>query len=137
MNTTDRSTGTIDYALRRRFAFVTLSSNPDAIRQYYDKLGEEELKAKAIDLFDDIKSFITNPKHICGDYGVDDLMVGHSYFMAKSEDALRDKVEYEIVPLINEYINDGILNVKKEEKEAAFEAWKDLKKYVIEPDVEE
>ena len=137
MNTTDRSTGTIDYALRRRFAFVTLSSNPDAIRQYYDKLGEEELKAKAIDLFDDIKSFITNPKHICGDYGVDDLMVGHSYFMAKSEDALRDKVEYEIVPLINEYINDGILNVKKEEKEAAFEAWKDLKKYVIEPDAEE
>ena len=77
------------------------------------------------------------PKHICGDYGVDDLMVGHSYFMAKSEDALRDKVEYEIVPLINEYINDGILNVKKEEKEAAFEAWKDLKKYVIESDVEE
>lgn len=137
MNTTDRSTGTIDYALRRRFAFVTLSSNPDAIRQYYDKLGDEELKVKAIDLFNDIKCFITSPKHICGDYGVDDLMVGHSYFMAKSEDSLRDKVEYEIVPLINEYINDGILNVKKEEKEAAFAAWKDLKKFVAEAEIEE
>ena len=31
MNTTDRSTGTIDYAVRRRFAFVTLESKADVI----------------------------------------------------------------------------------------------------------
>ena len=31
MNTTDRSTGTLDYAIRRRFAFVTLKSDPNVI----------------------------------------------------------------------------------------------------------
>lgn len=55
---------------------------------------------------------------------IDDLMVGHSYFMADDEEELKDKVEYEIVPLINEYINDGILNVKNEEKKAAFDSWR-------------
>ena len=40
MNTTDRSTGALDYALRRRFAFVTLSSNLDVIVQYYDKIWQ-------------------------------------------------------------------------------------------------
>ena len=57
---------------------------------------------------------------------IDDLMVGHSYFMAESEEELQDKVEFEILPLINEYINDGILNVKNEEKETAIEAWRSL-----------
>lgn len=126
MNTTDRSTGALDYALRRRFVFVTLSSNLDVIVQYYDKIGNKELKDKAIALFKDIKKFIENPKHLCGDFEVDDLMVGHSYFMADDEDTLRDKVEYEIVPLIAEYINDGILNVRKEEKKRAFDCWKNL-----------
>ena len=57
---------------------------------------------------------------------IDDLMVGHSYFMAESEEELQDKVEFEILPLINEYINDGILNVKNEEKKTAFDAWRSL-----------
>ena len=55
------------------------------------------------------------------------MIVGHSYFMAESEDELHDKVEYEILPLISEYINDGILNVKNEEKEAAFNSWLSLR----------
>lgn len=126
MNTTDRSTGTLDYALRRRFAFVTLQSNPDVIEKHYDKLGNIELKTKAVGLFNDIKSFIMNPEHLCGDLGIDDLMVGHSYFMAFSEDELRNKVDYEILPLIAEYINDGIINVSDEVKKKAFRAWSDL-----------
>ena len=126
MNTTDRSTGTLDYALRRRFAFITLQSNPDVIEKYYDKLNNQELKIKAIGLFNDIKFFIMNPKHQCGDFGVDDLMVGHSYFMASSEDELANKVEFEILPLIAEYISDGIINVSNEEKTKAFQAWSNL-----------
>lgn len=126
MNTTDRSTGTLDYALRRRFAFVTLKSQDSVIKKYYSDAGNDELGSVAVALFDDIKKFIENPKHLCGDMSIDDLMVGHSYFMAESEDELHDKVEYEILPLINEYINDGILNVKNEEKKTAFDTWRSL-----------
>ncbi|MCQ2117825.1 MAG: AAA family ATPase [Bacteroidales bacterium] len=126
MNTTDRSTGTLDYALRRRFAFVTLKSQDSVIKKFYSDTENDELGVMALAIFEDIKKFIENPKHLCGDMNIDDLMVGHSYFMAESEDELHDKVEYEILPLINEYINDGILNVKNDEKKSAFNAWLSL-----------
>ena len=126
MNTTDRSTGTLDYALRRRFAFVTLKSQESVIERHYSNAYNDELGNIAVSLFEDIKKFIENPKHLCGDLGIDDLMVGHSYFMAEDKEELIDKVEYEIIPLINEYINDGILNVKDEEKNIAFDSWRSL-----------
>lgn len=126
MNTTDRSTGTLDYALRRRFAFITLKSQESVIKDYYSSIKNEELGSIATALFEDIKRFIENPKHLCGDMSIDDLMIGHSYFMAEDEEELLDKIEYEILPLINEYINDGILNVKNEEKKIAFDSWRSL-----------
>ena len=122
MNTTDRSTGTIDYALRRRFAFVTLESDMSVIEKHYNT--KPTLKSQALALFKNIKEFIR--KKQCGDLGIDDLMVGHSYFMSASEEELKEKMEYEVRPLIAEYINDGILNVSSEEKKAAFRAWCDL-----------
>lgn len=137
MNTTDRSTGTLDYAIRRRFAFVTLKSDPNVIVKHYEKLGNDDLKAIAIDLFNNIKAFITNPKHLCGDLCIDDLMVGHSYFMASSKEELQCKVEFEIIPLIAEYINDGILTVNDQEKEKAFDAWASLQPVQIVDDEDE
>ena len=126
MNTTDRSTGTLDYALRRRFAFVTLLSSRKVIEEYYNKLNNQDLKAKALSLFDDIEKFITNPKHLCGDYDIYDLMIGHSYFITSSEEEFSNKVKYEILPLISEYITDGLLNIKTEEKKIAFNSWEKL-----------
>ena len=57
--------------------------------------------------------------------------------MAESEDELQDKVEFEIIPLINEYINDGILNVKNVEKNAAFDAWRSLNTIQLSEDDEQ
>lgn len=127
MNTTDRSTGTIDYALRRRFAFVTLESNSSVIEKHYT---DPTLKDQALALFNNIEEFIR--KKLCGDLDIDDLMVGHSYFMSASEEEQKEKMEYEVLPLIAEYINDGILNVSSEEKKAAFEAWRKLQLATIE-----
>ena len=135
MNTTDRSTGTLDYALRRRFAFVTLKSNPDIIAKHYDALGDEELKNQALAVFDDIEKFITEKKH--GDFSIDDLMVGHSYFMASDRDELVGKIKYEVLPLITEYINDGILAVADKEKDAAFGSWLNLQRIAPESAPEE
>lgn len=127
MNTTDRSTGTIDYALRRRFAFVTLKADKKVIDNHYIQMKDSDLKETAISLFEDIYKFIENPNHLCGDFGIDDLMVGHSYFMAETKKELENKIKYEVIPLIKEYINDGILKVDNEEKSKAFEAWSELR----------
>ena len=131
MNTTDRSTGTLDYALRRRFAFVTLKANDDVITNHYTEIGNDALGIIAVALFNNIRNFIKDPKHLCGDFDIDDLMVGHSYFMAKGEDQLKLKIKYEVIPLINEYINDGILKVDAVEKNKAFSAWENLTPFTL------
>lgn len=103
MNTTDRSVGNIDYAVRRRFAFVTLESQRDVLKNYnYDKEGTKTL---ALRLFDAIKTFLEKNKL---DMDINDLMVGHSYFLAKDEDGLLLKWQYEILPLLCEYYKDGV-----------------------------
>lgn len=113
MNTTDRSTGNLDYALRRRFAFVTLKASKEAIEQYYEDSSNDRLKNKALKLFDQVENFLKNNNS--QDLNFDDLMVGHSYFMAKDEDTLKLKWDYEVIPLLKEYVNDGLLkNVKDE-----------------------
>ena len=124
MNTTDRSTGTIDYAVRRRFAFVTLESNIDTIAEWYDNREN----STAIALFneingvskDDVNSFIY--QHKAADFEFEDLMIGHSYFMAKDMNALKLKMSYEVIPLIKEYIKDGILKSNSND-EQYFRHW--------------
>ncbi len=117
MNTTDRSVGNIDYAVRRRFAFVTLKADRQILVNEY---GEE---SKQVQLFDAVFTFLNDDKKH-PDMDIDDLMVGHSYFMADDDNELKLKLEYEIIPLIREYCKDGIVNVKKDELEKAFNDWK-------------
>lgn len=104
MNTTDRSVGSLDYALRRRFAFETIPSDENVI-DYNDK-ASEEVRNKAKELFEDVKTFIMESKP---DMDIDDLMIGHSFFMANDLEGLRMQLKYEIIPLLKEYINDGII----------------------------
>ena len=109
MNTTDRSVGTIDYAVRRRFAFITLKSEKSAIEKFYDNVSsgtDAVLKNKALELFSSVKRFIEENKI---EENFDDLMPGHSYFMAKSDAELEQKFIYEVLPLLHEYHKDGLL----------------------------
>ena len=103
MNTTDRSVGSIDYAIRRRFAFYTMESKHEIIKEYYS--SNEELQKRALSLFRSVKSFIIKNK--IDDMSIKDLMVGHSYFMSKDGNLL-SKWKYEIFPLLMEYYKDGI-----------------------------
>lgn len=121
MNTTDRSVGTVDYAVRRRFAFITLKSNKTAIDSFYE--ANQDLKHKAIQLFNAIEIFLKNSKP---DMDIEDLMVGHSYFMSKTADELKMKLEYEIIPLIKEYYKDGIINITTDKLDEAIKEWKAL-----------
>ena len=121
MNTTDRSAGTLDYAVRRRFAFVTLRSDREAVRRAY---ADSALGEKAVAVFNDVLKFIGG--HKPGDLDIEDLMVGHSYFMAPDEDGLKLKIEYEVLPLIREYAKDGLLVVASDELERCGAAWREL-----------
>ncbi len=125
MNTTDRSAGNLDYALRRRFAFFTLQASKDALISYYKDKGDKALEEVAVRMFGNVKGFIEdNP--VSGDHDIDDLMVGHSYFMAKTRQELVENMQYGVIPLIKEYINDGILNVSDTEWKATTKKWSKL-----------
>ena len=114
MNTADRSIGYIDYALRRRFAFISIKAYKSAIEKYYNDNKNSDCKDKAINLFDDIKNLID--KNINEEFEADDIMIGHSYFMAQNFEELQNKLEYEIKPILLEYFKDGILKSNKDLK---------------------
>jgi MoxR-like ATPase len=96
MNTADRSVGHIDYAIRRRFAFVDILPDENVIQNADAKI-----------LFNKIKTLFGN-EFLSPDFKAKDVMIGHSYFLVKDADELRIKLEYEIKPILREYLKDGI-----------------------------
>ena len=116
MNTADRSLAIIDYALRRRFAFITLKPHLE------DVVGKQKAKWEAkgnsdrlikllnavIDLNDKISEDSTLGEGFC---------IGHSYFMRddKTPDEIaRQIVNYDLIPLIEEYWFDNEPKLKEE-----------------------
>lgn len=118
MNMADRSVGYIDYAIRRRFAFVSVPADMAVLETYYG--NDEAQKAIATRLYRSVNKLIRDNIH--SEFNADDLMIGHSYFMVDStkqtdfETSISSKLEYEIKPLLREYANDGILNLSKEKE---------------------
>lgn len=112
MNTADRSVGHIDYAIKRRFSFVDILPNADVINNEKSK----ELFNKVAELFvkeeegEDVKS-----EFLASDFEYKDVQLGHSYFILKEgtedeqSEELQMRLNYEIVPILNEYVKDGLL----------------------------
>jgi 5-methylcytosine-specific restriction endonuclease McrBC GTP-binding regulatory subunit McrB len=117
MNTADRSVGYIDYAIRRRFSFFTLKSDIDKVKNYYtinkDIINDENVEKKAVEYYESVESLMK----VTSDFNKDDMMIGHSYFMANSIEELSSKMKYEVKPLLLEYYNDGILSFGKDSDE--------------------
>ena len=97
MNTADRSVGHIDYAIRRRFAFVNILSK-DLTNELGDQF-EGALFAKVTNLFN------TN---LSSEFKKEEVQLGHSYFITKNT-PIDIRWEYEIKPILFEYVKDGIL----------------------------
>ena len=109
MNTADRSLSLVDYALRRRFSFITLKPafNTEKFNNYM--LNELNYQQKELDLINtkmiEINKIITNNLK-------DTFEIGHSYFIVKErttnfEEFINEIFEYEILPLIEEYFFDN------------------------------
>jgi 5-methylcytosine-specific restriction protein B len=98
MNTADRSIAGMDLAVRRRFAFLTLMP----ARQV---LVDQNCPDPALAAFD----WLTD---VFVEFAPDEaltLMPGHSYFIAKTDDELRTRLRYELLPLIDEYLRQDFL----------------------------
>ncbi|MGV8944881.1 MAG: AAA family ATPase [Lutibacter sp.] len=111
MNTADRSVGHIDYAIRRRFAFVDVLPTDTAID---DVVTEPILNKKAKDLYQKVAELFNEdklkPVFLQSDFKAKEVQLGHSYFLVETDIQLQLKLEYEIKPLLNEYVRDGILS---------------------------
>jgi len=108
MNTADRSAGRIDYAIRRRFTFYPMHADESGAEGKY---GQPLMKA--------VNKFIEN--NISPEYDPEDIKIGHTYFMSKKETDEEKKEEiaykflYQVVPLLYEYIKDGLVRAEREE----------------------
>lgn len=111
MNTSDRSVGHIDYAIRRRFAFIDVL--PEVLTSSdFQKETFERVSSLFISNFSDYtvnqQQKLVPSISLNKEFRPEDVWIGHSYFIANDKDfSIRKK--YEIVPILKEYIKDGIL----------------------------
>ena len=110
MNTADRSVGHIDYAIRRRFAFVNVL--PKELEGDFDKNLFKAVSELFIENYDE---HISNPnielkgaQTLSPEFKPEDVWLGHSYFITNNT-PINIRWEYEIKPILLEYVKDGIL----------------------------
>lgn len=116
MNTSDRSVGHIDYAIRRRFAFIEIL--PKVLEgDFFELELFKQVSALFIQNFDEyVKDNTVELKlseHLSEEFRPEDVWLGHSYFM-KGEGDFSLRKKYEIVPILKEYVKDGILKQSAE-----------------------
>ncbi|NTZ43611.1 DUF3578 domain-containing protein [Altererythrobacter sp. SALINAS58] len=107
MNTADRSLSMVDYALRRRFAFITMDPlfESAGFRSHLQKFGIPlDLVGQVIQRMGTLNEAITDDRLSLGR----GYQIGHSYFVPSSEisnpvDWFEQTVETEIRPLLEEY----------------------------------
>lgn len=105
MNTADRSLAVVDFALRRRFAWYTIV--PHAI----EVKGGQKFHKEA---FDDVSRLFDK-------YATDEelnLQPGPSYFITNGqndEEEFKERVIYELMPLMKEYFTEGLMVKARDE----------------------
>lgn len=105
MNTADRSLSVVDFALRRRFARYTMT--PHVINDLDD---DKFFCYKEFRDFDEIF------EKYASDYELN-LQPGQSYFIVSKnnvEEDMNNRLRYELMPLIKEYLLDGLMSRAKD-----------------------
>jgi 5-methylcytosine-specific restriction protein B len=108
MNRADRSLALVDYALRRRFAFISLSprfADPAFRKWLSDRRMSDDLVRHIIQRMNSLNATIEEDRQLGAEY-----RIGHSFFCPRGDDFsglsiswFRSIVETEIVPLLQEY----------------------------------
>ena len=124
MNTADRSLGSLDYAIRRRFAFI--AEKPFGLEvEGFDEDLFEKVSRLFVKNFDEYKesgwdqTMKLEPADTLSDeYKPEDVWIGHSYFLMQDEegeDNTSNRLLYEIIPLLEEYVRDGVLTAEAQD----------------------
>ncbi len=122
MNTADRSLAMVDYALRRRFAFITL-------HPLYNEAFSSFLLSRGISgtlLTHIIQVTGKTNQEISGDTSLGDaFQLGHSYFCTymignEEETWYNDVIQYEIQPLLEEIWFDDPENARRIAREMLY-----------------
>jgi 5-methylcytosine-specific restriction protein B len=113
MNTADRSIASLDLAVRRRFAFATLPPSREVV-------AAQELPL-ATSIFDRLVDVFV-------EHAPDEalhLLPGHAYFLANDEGQLVRRFRHELLPLLDEYLRQGLLGPASNELQAVRDAVED------------
>ena len=108
MNTADRSLAMVDYALRRRFAFVTLDpafDQPTYVAWLKERNASGELITRICDKVGALNADIEKERDLGPGF-----RIGHSFFCppdgdSASEEWYREVIDGEIKPLLEEYFD--------------------------------
>ena len=118
MNTADRSLAMIDYALRRRFSFFEMEPgfNSEGFSVYQARFENETFDA-LIEKIKELNKEIADDKSLGRGF-----QIGHSYFCGReeagcSDEWMRSVVEFDILPMLNEYWFDEPEKITKWENE--------------------
>lgn len=115
MNTADRSLAIVDYALRRRFAFINLQ--PEFGEKFVEFLQNDGIKQSTIEFIRGAIGKVN--REIAGDINLGSgFQIGHSYFCTKNDGAdetewLNEIVTFEIKPLLEEIWFDDAAKVEE------------------------
>ena len=124
MNTADRSLGSLDYAIRRRFAFI--AEKPFGLDvEGFDEDLFEKVSRLFVKNFDEYKESgwdqtmkLEPADTLSEEYKPEDVWIGHSYFLMQDEegeDNTSNRLLYEIIPLLEEYVRDGVLTAEAQD----------------------
>ena len=111
MNTADRSLAMLDYALRRRFGFFTLrpAFQSEGFMAYQSGKANSKLD-RLVAVVQQLNEAISKDETLG-----EGFCIGHSYFCSReivSDSLMNSIVEYELIPLINEYWFDEPLKAQ-------------------------
>lgn len=116
MNTADKSIGTIDYAIRRRFLFFKLLPEVKTVIESILKIDNKaDLKqCDEVVLFYIVSQLFEECLNSI-DYDREDVQLGHTYFLRhngtiSSEEQTKYKFIYQVLPILYEYKKDGIID---------------------------
>uniref|UniRef100_UPI00403F6D83 McrB family protein n=1 Tax=Lentilactobacillus hilgardii TaxID=1588 RepID=UPI00403F6D83 len=100
MNTADRSLAVVDFALRRRFAWYTMKPHEISNKELLDG---EQFHKKEFERFQSIFEMYATSAEL-------PLQPGQAYFITRPGQHFEERIRYELLPLIREYLESGFLS---------------------------